>query len=319
MTHSIVQSITPAPRSSVTIDADSVLEQDALLRAVQPFIDDPERTVAVGATVRVANGCNIEHGHVVEVALPGRLLALFQALEYLRAFLMARLAWSQFGTLTIVSGAFGVFRRQVIVDIRGYSTDTVGEDLELVIKIHRHMCERGRDYRVEFVPEPVCWTEVPETLRGLGRQRARWHRGALETFAKHRDMLLKPRYGRMGSIGMPNMLLVDVLGPPIEVLGYLLVPSLWYLGLLSIDYLLAFLAVTFSFGVAISVGALLLEELELRRYPRTRDMAMLFFAAIFENFGYRQLNNFWRVRGLWEYLRGVKSWGVMTRRGFGGT
>lgn len=299
------------------IDADSILERDALLRAVEPFIDDPERTVAVGATIRVVNGCTVQHGHVIDVRLPRRMLALFQTIEYLRSFLMARLAWSQIGALTIVSGAFGLFRRQVVIDAGGYSTQTVGEDLELVIRLHRLMRDRGEAYRITFIPEPVCWTEVPETLRNLGRQRTRWQRGALETFFMHADMMVKPRlYGRIGSLSFLHMLLIDVVSPIAEVIGYVFVPMFWGMGLLSVDYLLAFLSLTFAFGIAISAGALILEELELRRFPKIADLLRLVVAAVLENFGYRQLNNVWRVRGTLQFLRGKRAWGHLSRKGF---
>lgn len=298
------------------IDADSVLETDALLRAVKPFIDDPTRTVAVGGTIRLANGCRVEAGRVTAIRLPTSFLALMQTVEYLRAFLMARLAWSELGALTIISGAFGLFRRQVAVAVGGYSHGTVGEDFELVLKMHRHLREQNREYRISFIPEPVCWTEAPESWSVLGRQRSRWHRGALETFARHREMLFRPRYGRVGSLGLGYVLLVDVIGPPIEVLGYVLVPVLWTLGYLSVDYFLAYLALTFVFGVFISVGALVLEELSLRRFPRARDLVVLTLAAVIENFGYRQASNFWRLRGLWQYLRRQQGWGTMVRTGF---
>lgn len=298
------------------MDADSLLDEDALLRAVRPFVDNPERTVAVGATIRIANGCRVHKGRIVEVGLPKSWLALFQTVEYLRAFLMARLALSEMNMLFIVSGAFGLFRRQIVVEVGGFSTNTVGEDFELVMKIHRYMLDRRRDYRIEFLPEPVCWTEAPEDLRTLGQQRSRWQRGAIETFAKYWDMMLKPRYGRIGAIGVTNTLIVDIIGPFAEVAGYFLIPLLWLLDLLSIEYFLALTAVIFAFGVAISVGSLVLEELELRRFPRARDLFVLTLAAILENFGYRQLNNFWRIRGYWQYFTGKGSWGEMTRKGF---
>ena len=298
------------------IDADSILESDALLRAVRPFIEEPVRTVAVGGTIRIANGCRIENGRVVRIGLPRNLLALFQTVEYLRAFLMARLAWSRVKTLTIISGAFGLFRRQIAVAVGGYSHDTVGEDFELIVKIHRYMRDRGEDYAVTFIPEPVCWTEAPESLTVLGRQRSRWQRGALETFVRHRDMLFRRRYGRIGWVGLPHVLVVDVLGPPIEVMGYVLSPLLWLLGLLAVDYLLAFLSLTFVYGVFVSVGSLILEEIELQRFPKARDITVLTLAAIFENFGYRQINNLWRLRGHWQFLRGKQGWGTMTRVGF---
>lgn len=299
------------------MDADSLLETDALLRACRPFIDEPEKTIAVGGTIRIVNGCRVSGGRVLEVRAPRRSLPLIQTVEYLRAFLMARLAWARIGCLMVISGAFGLFSRAAVIEVGGYSLGTVGEDMELIVKLHRRAREKKRDYRIGFVPEPVCWTEAPEDMAVLARQRARWHRGTLETFAKHRDMLFNPRYGRVGFIGMGHVLLTDVLGPIIEVIGYFLVPILWGLGILSTDYLLAFIAVTFSMGVVVSVGALALEEMELRRFPRGRDLWLLFATSIMENFGYRQLSNFWRLRGLWQWTQKSHGWGEMTRKGFG--
>ena len=302
-----------------SIDADSILENDALLRAVRPFIDDPDKMVAVGGTVRLANGCRIEGGRVIKVSLPRNFLALVQIMEYLRAFLMARLALSRMQALTVISGAFGLFRRRLVLEVGGYSHGTVGEDMELVVKLHRHMRELGRPYRVEFIPEPVCWTEAPESLAVLGRQRARWQRGALETFSKHRDMLFNPRYGRIGFVGFGQILVTDVIGPFVEVAGYVLVPVLWLAGMLAFDFLLAFLAITFTFGIFVSVTTLILEEFELRRFPRASDLLVLTLVAIVENFGYRQLCNFWRMRGVWQFFRKHEGWGQMPRKGFQAT
>jgi cellulose synthase/poly-beta-1,6-N-acetylglucosamine synthase-like glycosyltransferase len=299
-----------------SMDADSLLEPDALLRAVRPFVEDPDRVIAVGGTIRIANGCEVRSGRVTKVGLPRNIWALLQTIEYLRAFLMARLAWSRVGALLVISGAFGLFRRQAALEVGGYSLGTVGEDMELVVKLHRHFRETRRPYRIDYVAEPVCWTEAPEDLAVLGRQRARWHRGALETFVKHKDMLFNPRYGRVGALGFGHILLVDVLGPVVEILGYLLIPTLWAAGILSIDYLWALMAVTFGFGIAVSAGALALEEVELRRFPTARSLLILLGAAIIENFGYRQINNLWRLRGTWQFLRKSESWGVMTRKGF---
>lgn len=300
-----------------SMDADSILEPDALLRAVQPFVEDPQNVVATGGTVRIANGCEIRAGRVVEIGLPRNIWALLQTIEYLRAFLLARLAWSKVGALTIVSGAFGLFRRSVLIEIGGYALKTVGEDMELIVRLHRHFREHDRPYRIAFVPEPVCWTEAPETLAVLARQRARWHRGALETFFKHRVMLFNPRYGRVGMVGLGHVFLFDVLGPIVELSGYVLMPIMCFLGILSLDYLFAYLALTFALGIAISVGSLALEEAELRRFPKAAHLVTLAFAAVLENLGYRQLNSLWRIRGLWQWARGVQTWGEMSRKGFG--
>ncbi|RUM96708.1 glycosyltransferase family 2 protein [Pseudaminobacter arsenicus] len=301
------------------IDGDSILEPDALMRATQPFVDDPERTIAVGGTIRIANGSRIESGRVTKVGLPSKLLPLFQVIEYLRAFLMARLAWSRINTLMLVSGAFGVFRRAEVVAVGGFTKGSMGEDLDLVIKLHRHMIDSGRKYRIQFIPEPVCWTEAPESLGVLARQRSRWQRGALECFFRYRSMLFNPRYGRVGFLGFGHIFVVDVLGPIAEVLGYILIPTFWLLGILSFEHLLAFTALVFTYGVCISVCSLILEEAELQKFPRARDLAVLTAAAVLENFGYRQINNLWRIKGYWQYLRADQSWGEMTRTGLSGT
>lgn len=298
------------------VDADSLLEPRALQQAVQPFVRDPERVVAVGGTIRIANGCVVDRGRIKEQRLPRQWLPLLQTLEYIRAFLMARLGWSEMGALLLVSGAFGIFRRDVAIMAGGYSVKTVGEDLELVVKMHRHLLDIGARYRVQFVPEPVCWTEAPESLKILANQRKRWHRGALETFFKHGDMMLRPRYGKAGMLGFANALLVDVIGPLAEVLGYLLIPLMVLLGILEPVYLLAFIALTFIYGVFLSCSALILEEQELARVPTARDLAVLALAAVVENFGYRQINNLWRVAGWWQYLRGRHTWGTQVRTGF---
>lgn len=298
------------------IDGDSILEPDALLRAAQPFIEDPERVIAVGGTIRIANNSTIEGGRVKTVRLPTRILPLFQVVEYLRAFLMARLAWSHVNTLMLVSGAFGVFRRREAVAVGGFTKGSMGEDLDFVIKLHRYMLNKKQEYRIEFIPEPVCWTEAPETLAVLARQRSRWQRGALEVFFRYRGMLFNPRYGRVGFLGFGHMLIVDVLGPIMEVFGYILMPLFWSIGVLSTEHLLAYTALVFVYGVFVSVVSLILEELELKRFPRPRDLAILTLAAVAENFGYRQINNFWRIKGYWQYLRADNNWGEMTRTGF---
>ncbi len=299
------------------VDADCVLEANALLRSVRPFMEEPKEMMAVGGTIRIVNGCKLWGGRIVSVQLPDRFLPLVQSLEYIRAFLMSRLALSRWGVLTIVSGAFGIFRRSVTVEVGGFSHNTVGEDYELVMKIHRLCRDQKRPYRMRYVPEPVCWTEAPETIKTLGNQRKRWQRGSLEVIFKHIDMVGNPRYGRIGLLGFTHAFIVDVLGPIAEVIGYILIPLFWWAGVLNTPFMCAYLALFFLFGVFISVSALILEEMELRRCPRARDLAILATVAVVENFGYRQFNNYWRVVGWWQFIRRRKEWGEMTRKGFG--
>lgn len=298
------------------IDADTLLESDALIRVVRPFIEEPIRTIAVGGTIRIANGCRVEHGRVTEVRMPRNFLALVQIVEYLRAFLMARLGLSRMHMLMIISGAFGVFKRTTAIKVGGFSQNTVGEDMELVVKLHRHMRETGQPYNITYIPEPVSWTEAPESWRILGNQRSRWQRGSLETFVKHRDMFLNPRYGRIGFFGMGQVFIIDVVGPLVEVFGYVLIPVFWALGLIAWDYALAFVGLVFVFGVFLSVATLILEEVELHRLKNARDLAVLTLVAVVENFGYRQIHNFWRLRGYWQFWRKQEGWGAMTRKGF---
>jgi cellulose synthase/poly-beta-1,6-N-acetylglucosamine synthase-like glycosyltransferase len=298
------------------IDSDSLLESDALLRIVRPFVEQPQRTVAVGGVVRVVNGCRIQSGRVVEMRTPRRFLPLVQSIEYLRAFLMARVAWSGVDALMLISGAFGLFRRDVVVQVGGFGTDTIGEDLDLVIKIHRHLRDQRRPYNIAFLTDPICWTEAPQSLRVLKGQRCRWQRGALEVFFKQRDMLFRSRYGRIGWLGMGQILIVDVLGPLAELSGYILLPAFWALGWINVSYFNAFLSLVFLFGMFLSVSSLVLAELATHPYPRVGDLLRLALAAVVENFGYRQLNSYWRMLGWWQFLRKEKSWGVMTRVGF---
>ena len=297
------------------MDADSLLEREALTRIVRPFLED-STTVAAGGIIRIVNGCRVQAGTVTEVRLPRSWLARFQVLEYLRAFLAGRMGWSALHATLIISGAFGLFRRQAVVDIGGYATDTVGEDMELVVRLHRWFRERHLPYRIEFVPDPVAWTECPETLRVLGRQRDRWQRGLAETLVRHRAMLFNPRYGVVGLVAYPYFFFLEMCGAAVEVAGYVTFVLAVVMHRANAPYVVAFLMVAIVLGIALSIAAVGLEELSFRRYPRTRDLLALFALAVLEGFGYRQLSTFWRARGLFSALRGEKGWGEMTRKGF---
>lgn len=299
------------------IDADSLLEPTALLSAVRPFMETSDNVIAVGGTVGIVNGCKILNGQVTEYKLPSSFLARLQVVEYIRAFLMARLAASRKGSLAIISGAFGIFRRDIAVAVGGYDTTTVGEDMELVLKMHRHMLESGTPYSVRYVPEPVCWTEAPESLKFLSNQRTRWQRGALECLARHKKMIFNPRYGRLGMVTLPTFILVDLISPIAEIVGYTLMVILVLMGWLDPWFLIAIMVLIFTYGVLISVLSLLLEQDEIERFSRPRDIWLVLLTAIAENFGFRQMCSFWRIRGLVQHFRGMKpQWGKMERRGF---
>jgi cellulose synthase/poly-beta-1,6-N-acetylglucosamine synthase-like glycosyltransferase len=297
------------------MDADSLLEPEALMRIVRPFLED-DSTIAAGGILRIANGCTVRRGRVVDVRLPTNLLARFQVLEYLRVFLSGRMGWAALDASLIVSGAFGVFKRAPVVDAGGYATDTVGEDMELIVRLHRHCRDAGIPYRVHFVPDPVAWTECPESVAVLARQRDRWQRGLFQSLTRHTGMLLNPRYGRVGMIAFPYFFFLEMLGPVIELLGYFAFAVTVIAGRTDWLFVAAFFGVAVVLGSVLSLSAVALEELSFRRYPRVSDLLRLFGLAALENVGYRQLNAWWRVRGTISALRGLQGWGRMTRKGF---
>ncbi len=299
------------------VDADSIIESEALLQISRPFLEHPEETMAVGGMVRVANDCLIEHGAVIAVKTPKNLLARLQIVEYLRAFLAGRTALSFANTLLVVSGAFGMFRRSVVVEMGGYRADTVGEDMELVVGIHRFCRERKAPCRIEFISDSVCWTEVPETRRVLRRQRVRWQRGCLECILFHKRLIGNWRFGTVGLIGMTYFVACEILAPLIEATGYLATCFGLLCGVLSPATALLFFAVSALFGFLLSVSSVLLEELVICRYPNPRDVLRLLLAGLLENLGYRQMTLLWRVQAILQVLLKTKrSWGEMERRGF---
>jgi cellulose synthase/poly-beta-1,6-N-acetylglucosamine synthase-like glycosyltransferase len=299
------------------IDADSILESDALLRLVRPFLEAPGVTIAAGGVIRIANGCDIRAGRVRKVQLVRRTLPLIQIVEYLRAFLFGRMGWSSGNSLLVISGAFGLFDKRTAVQAGGYATDTVGEDMELVVRMHRRLHDRKQRYRIGFVPDPICWTEVPESLRVLRRQRTRWQRGLIDTLWRHRGMMGRPRYGMVGLVALPGFAVFEMLSPVIELSGYLLLPLLLLLGYLDVSYVAAFMVMSILYSILVSILAVLLEDVTFRRYTNPRDMVVLVGAAVLEHLGYRQLTVWWRVRAFWEFSRGDLSWGAMERRGVG--
>lgn len=298
-----------------TLDADSILDPSALLKAVQPFIDDPEHIVATGGTVRILNGCEVENSTIKKVKLTRKLIPLFQVVEYIRAFLMGRMAWSRFKIVTILSGAFGIFKRDLAIKIGGFTSSSLAEDFDLVMKIHQHCRKHKPDYKIKFVPQPVCWTEVPESWEVLRSQRIRWQQGGLEVFFKNGKTFFNPKYGRIGMVASPLIFIFDVLGPLAELFGYILIPLFYLLGLLNVEFLITFLCFFFVFGIFISIMSLVLEEISLKRFSNAKSLLILGFAAIIENFGYRQFNNVWRIIGWWRFLTKKKKWGNMKRVG----
>ncbi|ELZ08320.1 family 2 glycosyl transferase [Halovivax asiaticus JCM 14624] len=296
------------------IDADSMVERAALLEVAEPFLRQPTQTIATGGAVRVVNGCSTSRGIVTTVGLSDNRLVNIQVVEYLRAFLSGRVGLSGLDSLLIISGAFGLFRTSAVREVGGYSTETITEDMELVVRLHRHFA--GTDYRVEFVPYPVVWTEVPSKRTVLGRQRMRWFQGLLETLWIHRSMIGRREYGAIGLFALPFFLLVEALGPLVEGLGYVFVPAAFLLGVLNVSFFLLFLAIAIGVGTLLSWLSVLNEVLSFQRYRTPSDIASLLGYALLEHFPYRQ----WKAAIAWlalvRYVSGNAEWGEMVRTGF---
>jgi cellulose synthase/poly-beta-1,6-N-acetylglucosamine synthase-like glycosyltransferase len=299
------------------VDADSILDHDALLQVVKPFADDPLRVVATGGVVGIVNGCRVSAGRVVDVRMPRQWLTRIQIIEYLRAFLTGRTGWSRIGGLIVISGAFGLFRRDTLVRVGGMSLDTVGEDAEVVTRLHRRLRESGDDYRVVFLPDPISWSQAPTKLRVLGRQRRRWHRGLAEVLRTHRVMIGNPRYGRIGLLAMPFYLLFELMAPFVELLAVILLPLGLLLDAVNLQFAWRFMLAAYGYGILVSLAALTLEELSFHRYRRWRDVVSGLLAVVAENVGYRQLLAPFQVHGAWlAWRKRAAVWGANIRTDF---
>lgn len=296
------------------VDADSMLNAEALLRASRAFVED-DRVMAVGGTVRPLNGAVLREGVVRELRAPRRWLERFQVLEYARAFFTGRAAWSRFGALLIVSGAFGLFRRDVVLEAGGFWTGTITEDMELIVRLHRRAYEQRRPYRVVFSPDPLCWTEVPSDLGSLRRQRNRWHRGLWEVLWQHRRMVMNPRYGPVGLAGIPYFWLFEGLGPVVELLGYVVLIVSIATGTLFVEFAVTFMALSVLFGMLLSQLAVGIETMLLERYERLSDRLLLFAASLLELVGYRQVMTLERFVATFQVRRKRHAWGAMKRAG----
>lgn len=301
-----------------SIDADTLLEKDSYLKVMVPVIGNPNNVIATGGIVGVINGCKVNENKIEEIRYPKNILAGFQVVEYLRAFLFGRYAWTRLNALPLISGAFGLFKKEAILKINGYSskqtmTSTVGEDMDLVIRLHKYYLENKLDYQIIFVPDPLSWTQVPENLNTLGNQRARWHRGLMETFSQNNTMLFNKNYGKIGILVLPYYFIFEMLAPLIELIGYIVFPYLYFNQQISLDIFIVFFMVSVVFGVFISMLAVFLELLTFNRYKNFKDLIKLLIFSILENIGYRQLTMIFRVKGVWQYLRKNKQWGEMKR------
>jgi len=305
----------------LAVDVDSIVEPDAILKMVKPFLEEEKGRVVIasGGAVRIANSCEIEDGRIMKVNYPKKYLARFQVLEYFRAFTLGRMAWSKINGLLIISGAFGMFDRERVIKVGGYDTTTVGEDLELVVRLRRYMHEvEKRKYRVAFIPDPLCWTEVPVTYKILSRQRNRWARGAIDTIIKHKKMFFNPKYGLIGLVSFPYWVFFEWLAPIIQTIGIIYFSTLLFSGLLNTKLFLILLVFIFTFSIMYSISAVFYEAYTYNKYKDKHYIRQIISFSIFEMFIYQPLNMLFYLKGNYDFFvkKNEKGWGVMTRTGF---
>lgn len=295
------------------IDADCIIEKDALLRIVSPFLKHDE-TIAVGGMVRIANGSEIKDGQIINTKMPKKMIERFQVIEYFRAFLTSRVGWQRYNALMIISGAFGLFKKSAVIEVGGFEK-TIGEDMELILRLHEKFRQSGEDYHIDFASDAVCWTQAPDSYNGLESQRIRWHRGLLDSLNRHKKMIANPKYGVIGLASMPYFFLVELLGPVIETIGYIVMGLAIYLDLFSSAVIFIFL-LTCLMGILFSYSAILFEEISYKRYGDLKDILLLFCVSVLEQFYYRQLTVWWRVKAFFNYSKGSKKWGTIERKNF---
>ena len=301
----------------VCIDVDCILEQDALLKLIKPFMEETDKKViATGGVVRIANSCIFKNGKLVEVNLPRQFLPRVQALEYIRAFLLGRMAWSRLNGLLLISGAFGAFDRQLALAAGGYDHKTVGEDMELVVRMRRYMADRRLPYKVSFIPDPLCWTEAPASYKILGRQRNRWMRGTIETLKMHRILFFNPRYGLLGLLSYPYWFFIEFLAPVVEFTGGLLFLVLVVTGQINWPYFLSLTAFILLLGWLFSIFAILMEVATFHQYKKRGEVSKLILTALIEPLLFHPFVVWSSIKGIVDLLRKRNSWGEMTRQGF---
>ena len=295
------------------LDADSRIEKDALLKLGSIFLKDSS-TVVAGGFVRIANGSVIEEGKFREFKIPELMVEKFQIVEYFRSFLYGRVSWGK--ALLIVSGAFGVFKRDAVVEVGGYKTNTIGEDMEIVVSLHHELTKKKKKYKIVFCPDAVCWTQGPMSMKDLKNQRRRWQVGLFDTLLSHASMTFNPKYGSVGLLAFPYNWFYELFGAVIELIGYFIIPFSLLMGELNIFFFVIYLLLTVSIGSMLSIGGIIIEQYQRKGCMNTKQVMTLAVYALIENFGYRQLIVLSRVQGIFQFRKFRNSWGNIKRKSF---
>lgn len=298
-----------------SIDGDSILSGKSLLQVMKPIVASNGHVIAAGGSVRIANGSNFQYGTFMNAVMPNNPLVIMQIIEYLRAFYMGRIALSRFNLLLIVSGAFSVFSKHYAIKVGGYNRQTIGEDMELIVRLHRYLLKNKINKAIEYVPDPVCWTEAPDNFKDLQTQRRRWHQGLISSIMLNRGMLFNPKYKQVGMISVPYYVFIELLGPIIELIGYIYMIISFAVGNVYWESAIILLTLFLIYSTVISMFAILLESWSMHTYPRARDTLKLMLYSLTELFWFRPLTTWYRIQGFWYYFRGKNDWGKLSRKG----
>jgi cellulose synthase/poly-beta-1,6-N-acetylglucosamine synthase-like glycosyltransferase len=295
----------------VAIDADTIIDDKAFLSLLRPLFSDPN-IIAIGASVKIRNGCQLDHNKISTSTFPKNIFPVMETMEYLRSFL-ERQGWDYVGGNFVLAGAFGIFRTEEIIKVGGY-VNTVAEDMEIIIRLHRVMKDRNIPYRIKYLPDPVAWTVAPEKIGSLSKQRSKWHRGLLDCLYFHKKALFNPKYGIFGAFVYPFWIWGEALEPFVELLGMIYIIAGFFLGAVHIHFVLLFVIVTWGFTTIFTAHCILVEEFFFQKYPRIRSMIYLIVLNAFENVGYRQMNVFWRLHGCLSFIKNFSSVRSITKQ-----
>ncbi len=299
------------------IDVDCLLLEDALQKMIKPFLEVTNtKVIATGGVIRIANSCTIKGGKLIDVNFPKKMLEKAQILEYLRSFLLGRMAWSRLNGLLVISGAFGLFDKKIVIAIGGYDTNTVGEDMEIIVRMRRYMEEKKQKYKVAYIPDPLCWTEAPDNYKIFISQRNRWTRGTIEVLKKHQKIGFNPKYGTFGMLSYPYWFLYERMAPVIEVVGIIYFGILIALEQVRWDYAFSLFILAYLFTVIFSIVAIFSEELTYHQYKKKGTGIKLIGIAFLEPFILHPFILYAAIRGNFDYYFNKKiKWGDMERKG----
>ncbi len=298
-------------------DVDCILRKDTLLTLSKPFLSNTEKVIAAGATIRISNSCEFKNGELYKSHYPDNFFACFQELEYIRSFIFGRMAWSRINGLLLVSGGLGMFDKETVIEVGGYWHKSLGEDLELITRMRKHMHNKKVPFSIEYIPDTLCWTEVPSTMEVFLKQRTRWARGLVQTLWLHRDTFLRPKYGRTGMLAFPYFIFFEFAVPILEVVGLIVLLLDWLYFDINYDFLLIVSIFIYLFYTAITFVSVFLDQLLFKHYSNIKELSRLIAMVFIEPFVYHPINIYASLKGYWNFISGKKQkWGAMSRKGF---